>query len=138
MLNPYRADILFSFWIVIWYLLFIYKYIQYSPKVALIFGIIHNIFLLIFMIIYKNNIFNIIQFCIVNTFIKIIPLWTLRNNKRYDVIATIIIFSIYLFWLYLNNINLYDIYITQLENIKNNKEVGPVTKFFNKIFNKNI
>ena len=121
MLNPYRSDILFSSWIFSWYLLFIFNYTKYSPKLVLIFGIIHNIFLLIFMIIYKNNIINIINFFIINTLIKVIPLWTLRNNKRYDVIASIIIFSIYLFWLYLNNINFYELTKLHLEDIKNNK-----------------
>ena len=121
MLNPYRTDILFSSWIFLWYLLFIFNYTKYSPKLVLIFGIIHNIFLLINMIIYKNNIINILNFSIGNTLIKVIPLWTLRNNKRYDVTATIIIFSIYLFWLYLNNTNFYELTKIHLENIKYNK-----------------
>jgi len=121
MLNPYRTDILFSSWIFLWYLLFIFNYTKYSPKLVLIFGIIHNIFLLINMIIYKNNIINILNFSIGNTLIKVIPLWTLRNNKIYDVTATIIIFSIYLFWLYLNNTNFYELTKIHLENIKYNK-----------------
>jgi len=73
------------------------------------------------MIIYKNNINNILHFSIANTLIKVIPLWTLRNNKSYDVTASIIIFSIYLFWLYLNNINFYELTKIHLEDIKNNK-----------------
>jgi hypothetical protein len=122
MLNPYRSDILFSSWIFSWYLLFIFNYTKYSPKLILIFGIIHNTFLLIFMIIYKNNIINILNFSIGNTLIKVIPLWTLRNNKRYDLTATIVIFSIYLFWLYLNNTNFYELTKIHLENIKYNKK----------------
>jgi hypothetical protein len=83
------------------------------------------------MIIYKNNIFNIIIFFIINLFIKIIPLWTLRNNKSYNIQATLILFFIYLFWLYLNNTNFYVLNKMQLENIRITlkKEVKKIRNF---------
>ena len=68
-------DTIFSYWIFGWYLLYEFKYIKYSPKLALIIGLISNTILLFLMIIYKNNIINILLFCIVQLFIKIIPLW---------------------------------------------------------------
>jgi hypothetical protein len=134
----YRIDFVFSYWIFTWYLLFIFKYTKYSPKLALIIGIIHNTLLLISMIFYKYNIINILFFCIINICIKIIPLWTLRNNNIYDITATLVLFFIYNIWLYLNKTNMFILFINQHNNIKNNKPVGPVINIMNKIFKINI
>ena len=134
--NPYRIDFVFSYWIFTWYLLFIFKYTKYSPKLGLIIALIHNTILLMIMIFYKYNIYNILFYCIINLFIKIIPLWTLRNNKSYDIKSTLILFFIYNIWLYLNKTNLFLLFINQRNNIKSNKAAGPVTEFINKILNK--
>ena len=132
--NPYRIDFVFSYWIFTWYLLFIFKYTKYSPKLVLIIALIHNTILLMIMIFYKYNIYNILFYCIINLFIKIIPLWTLRNNKSYDIKATLTLVIIYMIWLYINNTNVIIVYNKQINNIKNNKPVGPVTEFINKLF----
>ena len=136
--NLYRIDFVFSYWIFAWYLLFIFKYTKYSPKLALIIGIIHNTLLLISMIFYKYNIINILFFCIINFCIKIIPLWTLRNNNIYDIRATLVLFFIYNIWLYLNKTNMFILFINQHNNIKNNKAAGPLINIMNKIFKINI
>ena len=129
-----RIDFIFSFYIFVWYLLFIFKYTKYSPKLALIIALFHNTLVLILMIYYKVNLFQIIFFCFLNLFIKIIPLWTLRNNKSYDIKATLTLVIIYMIWLYINNTNVIIVYNKQINNIKNNKPVGPVTEFINKLF----
>ena len=129
-----RIDFIFSFQIFVWYLLFIFKYTKYSPKLALIIALFHNTLVLILMIYYKVNLFQIIFFCFLNLFIKIIPLWTLRNNKSYDIKATLTLVIIYMIWLYINNTNVIIVYNKQINNIKNNKPVGPVTEFINKLF----
>ena len=129
-----RIDFVFSYWIFAWYLLFIFKYTKYSPKLALIIALFHNTLVLILMIYYKVNLFQIIFFCFLNLFIKIIPLWTLRNNKSYDIKATLTLVIIYMIWLYINNTNVIIVYNKQINNIKNNKPVGPVTEFINKLF----
>ena len=43
----YRFDLLFSYWIFIWYLLYIFEIIDASPKLALIVGLIENAMLLL-------------------------------------------------------------------------------------------
>ena len=121
-----RIDFIFSYWIFAWYLLYEFKYINYSPKLALIFGLISIIFDLLLMIIYNNNIINILLFCFIQLFIKIIPLWRLRNNKIYDLKSLSIIFIIYMVWLYINNTNFYIINKKKLYNIQNNINIGQL------------
>ena len=38
-----RGDLVFSYWIYVWYLLYIFKLIKYSPKLPLILGLIDNV-----------------------------------------------------------------------------------------------
>jgi hypothetical protein len=121
-----NIHLIFSYWIFAWYVLYELTYIKSSPKLALIIGLISNIILLLLLIYYNNNIINIIFFCIIQIFIKIIPLWRLRNNKIYDLKSLVIIFFIYNIWLFINNTNFYLLNKIQLENIKNNINIGQI------------
>jgi len=126
-LNISDIDLIFSYWIFVWYLLYEFKIINNSPKLALIIGLISNTILLLLMIYYDNNIYNILLFCIVQLFIKIIPLWRLRNNNIYDYKSLIILFIIYMIWLYINKTNIHKLNKTKLEKIKNNINIGQIT-----------
>ncbi len=118
--------LIFSYWIFAWYLLYEFKYIKYSPKLALIIGLISNTILLFLMIFYNNNIINILLFCIVQLFIKIIPLWRLRNNKMYDIKSLCILFIIYMIWLFINNTNIFILNKIKMDKIKNNINIGQL------------
>jgi hypothetical protein len=121
-----NIDLIFSYWIFAWYVLYEFKIINNSPKLALIVGLISNTTLLLIMIFYNNSIINILLFCLVQLFIKIIPLWRLRNNKIYDLKSLVILFIIYMVWLFINNTNIYKLNKTKMENIKNNINIGQI------------
>jgi len=134
-----RLDYVFSYWIVAWYLLYIAKITKYNPKFVLILGIIENSFLLLFMIIYKTKISSIVIFIILNIFIKIIPYYTVRNDKiiKKDIIATIILFIIYCLWLYINTgNNVIEYYIKISESVIKDKNETPAMRFINNIISK--
>ena len=99
-----RSDFIFSYWIFAWFLLYYFNIIKYSPKFVIILGLIENCFLLLFLIIYKSTLYKITKFIIINTIIKVIPLYLVWNDKiiKRDIYATIILFLIYLLWIYLN------------------------------------
>ena len=78
------------------------------------------------MIFYNNNIINILLFCVIQIFIKIIPLWRLRNNNIYDFKALAILFIIYMVWLFINNTNIYILNKVKMDNIKNNINIGQI------------
>ncbi len=101
----FRLDFVFSYWVFAWFLLYYFKLTSFNPLFALEIATIENIILLFLMIYYKVSIFNIISFLFINFFIKVLPLiylWNIKTVKR-DIIASIILFLIYLLWLFINN-----------------------------------
>lgn len=135
-MNLLRFDFIFSYWIFTWYLLYEFKITTYNPKFALIVALINNIFTLLFMLIYLNDTLNIISFITINFFIKIIPLWRLRNSNNYDIISSIKLYIIYNIWLIINNTNVYKLFIKQNLNIINNKPIGPLSILISSIMKK--
>ena len=104
-----RADLIFSYWIFTWYLLYISKIVNYNPKFAILIGIIDNTIMLLMMIYFGSNMYTIVMFIIINTFLKIVPYYTLWNKKieRKDIIVTLFLFIIFIIWLYINKQNLF-------------------------------
>jgi hypothetical protein len=123
--NP-RIDLVFSYWIFAWYLLYIFKITRYNPKLYLWLGLIENLAYLGLMIYYNNSFLYISLFIFINTFIKVIPLITLTNTpyKMSDIIAGFILFLLYLGWLWFNDM----LNITNL--IKTAKNNNPNTMPF--------
>ena len=103
-----RPDLIFSYWIFVWFLLYFFNYTAYNPKFALILGLIYIIIMIILMFIYNTPRETIIIFVIINIFIKVVPLYYLRKDavKWKDIYFTCILFLIYIIWLYINNQNL--------------------------------
>ena len=64
-----RFDFVFSYWIFAWYLLYMAKIVQPSPKLVILLGIIENTALLLGMILYGSNLRTISSFILINTFI---------------------------------------------------------------------
>ena len=100
-----RIDLVFSYWIYIWFILYIFKYTIYSPKFALTLGLLDNIVLLFLMFIWGTSVKTIIWFIIINTLIKIMPLYYLITEpyKIKDIYFTGGLFLIYIIWLHINN-----------------------------------
>lgn len=103
-----RPDFVFSYWILVWYILYELKMVKYNPKIALIFGLVVNLIMLSTMIYFNNSWINILSFCVINFFIKVWPLIRLRNTeyKWTDFYALIVSYIIYLLWLILNGVKI--------------------------------
>jgi hypothetical protein len=80
-----------------------------SPKFPLILGLIDNMVMLLLMLAYGTSRRTIFYFVIINTLIKIVPLYYLRNEpvKLRDIYFTIILFGVFVLWLHLNKQNLF-------------------------------
>lgn len=104
-----RVDLIFSYWIYLWYILYILKIISYSPKFPLILGLIDNIIMLFLMLIYGTSLSTIIYFVIINTLIKILPLYYLKNEviKTRDIYFTVFLFIIFVLWIHINKESLF-------------------------------
>ena len=134
-----RPDFVFSYWIFTWYLLYIFGIIKtYNPKFAIILGIIENACMLFLLFYYNTKFHLILLFIIVVTLQKIIPIYTIWNDKiqNKDIIATFILFIIYLFWYRINNKKFSNIIKPIKDLILHNKNTFPGMVIFQKIFKK--
>jgi hypothetical protein len=100
-----RADLVFSYWIYLWYILYAFKITDFSPKFPLIIGLIDNIIMLALMLVYGTSKETIFYFIIINTLIKVVPLYYLRNEaiKMKDIYFTVSLFIVFIFWLHINH-----------------------------------
>jgi hypothetical protein len=109
-MSALRPDLVFSYWVYFWFILYAFKITNYSPKFILTLGLIHNIIMLSLMLMYGTSKRTIFYFIIINTLIKVAPLYYLRNELfiiMKDIIFTILLFIIFIIWLHLNRQNLY-------------------------------
>jgi hypothetical protein len=120
-------------------LFFYFKYTDYNPKLWLILAIILNIIEIFFMIYYNNPILYVILFLIINFFIKVIPLYLLRNNpfRTKDFLFGIIIFIVYLFWLFINKTNFYEIIKNNFNDIRIKKIGTPMIYYITNLLKNN-
>jgi len=104
---PLRFDLVFSYWIFIWYIIYAFRITHYSPKFAIALGLLDNIVMLILMILYGTRVKTIFIFVVINIFIKVIPYYLINKSITIqDVYATFILFLIFILWLHINNKNL--------------------------------
>ena len=108
----------FSYWIFIWYILYVFNLIKYNPKIGLLFSLVANILLLILMIFYKTTIHLVFLLLLVILFEKIIPLYTIWNTKirLQDIYFFVILFSIYIAWIIINKQNNHEV-INSIKNL---------------------
>lgn len=99
-----RPDFIFSYWIFIWYVLFILKIVKQNPFYILCFALLINSFDMIIKI-YLNYPKNVIlSFIIINIFLKVLPIIHLMSitDKKFDIVALIYVFIVYMIWLWIN------------------------------------
>lgn len=99
----YRIDIVLSYWIFIWYILYVNKIVPSSPKLALILASIENILYFGALIYVSAPVNIIVLFVIINIGIKVLPLvsiWgdTIHLYRDLYVLAMVII--VYYMWVY--------------------------------------
>ena len=122
-----RFDLVFSYWIFAWYLLYMLKFVKYNPKFAIMIGILENIVLLIFMSLNGANKRTIGYFILVNTFIKVLPFYTVRYDtiNVKDIQVTLMLFIIYIGWIFLNNQSLPENYKLAYFSLTKNQDTMP-------------
>jgi hypothetical protein len=129
-----RLDFGFSYWLFIWYILYQLKFTLYNPKIGLLLALLENVITLLAMVYYKNKLLYIIVFCLLNTFIKVIPIWTLWNTayKWSDFYAAIALFLVFSIWLSIHNLNFIKLEIDMFSEIKKGNPSGPATYYAEK------
>ena len=100
-------------------------------------GILENIVLFIFMLIWGTSTRTIIWFAIINTLIKILPFYYLRNESYNlkDIYATIGLFLLFIIWLYINKQSLIGNAKLLYDSFIYGKDKTPFMALLNKIEN---
>ena len=136
-----RSDYIFSYWIFLWFILYLLKLVPYNPKLIIILGIIEITFTIIYLIVKNVSLRKITKFFIINIIIKFIPLLLIYKDpiKKKDIYATIILVLIYLIWMYINNVNVIKVY-QKLSNYylekKNLTSITYTSQLYDKVYNK--
>ena len=130
-----RGDLVFSYWIYVWYLLYIFKLIKYSPKLPLILGLIDNIIMLLMMLLYGTSSRTIFYFIVINTFIKVIPVYYLRIEtiKINDIYFMFGLLSVFIIWLQINKQSLVGNIKLIHDSLLYGKDKTPFIAFINKL-----
>jgi hypothetical protein len=138
--NTVRFDYVPSYWIFLWFLLYYFKIVKANPKLLLQVGLIENCILFALIVYYQNPLYTILGFIVVNTFIKILPIYLLRNTHigMNDIIWYLIVLGFYFIWLYINNVDIVKMIHQNYELIRNKKYDPPLLHSIRKLFNINI
>ncbi len=132
-------DLFFSYWIFLWFFLYIFKFTSYNPKFAFIIALLCAIIYFFYLLFISTSIPNktFIYKYIFEIFLnKIIPLLFLYHSKIFlkDIFFTSILFIIYLFYLFLKNTNILNSYLHLHYSIIHNQNILPFFKLYDSFF----
>lgn len=119
-----RLDLILSYWLFFWWILYELKIVKSNPKLFLLIGFVVNLIMLARKIVNRSR--TVVPFIIINTIIKVIPLIALMNTviTPNDVSASLTVAVIYVFWMLIN-------IETVVSNI-NNKAIPPFEYWWTK------
>ena len=141
------AEYIFSVWIDIWFIVyyisiniiqnatFLDNYL--NPKFALYMALLQNIYTLLLFIFKKVKSIVILKYILIMSFMKIIPLFLLRNKSlqlESNIPITLLFFGIYLLFLYSNDKTILKTYKEITESIMANDKNTPFFWFLYKYF----
>ena len=135
-----RFEFTFSYWIFAWFLVYYFGFTKYNPKIWLIIGLALGILGDIIMSLIHADFINLhflIQFIIINVFLKAIPIYILRNTriKMKDFIAGIALLCIFFVWVYIRLGSVSEIFNYINDLIKLKRQDKPSTPLINYLYN---
>lgn len=130
---------LFTEWIFIWFLLFYFKFTSFNPLFILIIAFFITSLAHFYIIIGSNTKFyHIIKFGVFNLILKVIPILLISHTKIYfkDILMSFIISIIYLFYMFIFNINVFIIYQNMIDEYANGKDEyrSNISKYYDDFF----
>ena len=98
-----RKDLLFSYWIFVWFLLFYFNYVSYNPKIFIIISLIYTCIDWGLQFIYLHPFMNLFWYFLRTLIIKIIPLYLVWNMgvNLLDIVFGLILLLFYLAYIIL-------------------------------------
>jgi hypothetical protein len=126
-MNP-RFDLVLSYWIFVWFILYIYDIVPYSPKLALVLALLIEVVVFGLMLLNGISKHFIGVFIIIQILLKIIPLYILRN-ETIDYLPQLfymgVLLILYALWLLSNKQNAIDYFTNQMQGLYQGKSTTP-------------
>lgn len=134
-ISPNRPDLIFSYWIFVWFLLYITKIVPYNPLYLFFAGISLACIQISIMFAYHKSFAYIFSFILANLLLKGIPIYTIynRNTTISDLCVMAFMIVLYIGWLKFNNKNIKRFFIEYLTPSENGRKSFPITNFFHQI-----
>jgi hypothetical protein len=135
-----RPDLIFSYWILVWYLLYITKIVPYNPVYLFYVGICLACIQIAIMFAYHKSFAYISSFIIATLLLKGIPIYTIykRKTTKTDICVMIGLVVFYVCWLKMNDKNLKRFLMEYLTPDENGRKSFPINNFFYQIMSSKI
>ena len=129
-----RYDLTFSYWLLVWFVLYYNKLVPYNPVMWFWLALIYNVGTMGLMMYYRNSATNIAVYVAINC-IKFIPLWILRKSGFYeeDFIFGALLFGAHIWWLSANGLTYHKYMREEVQRIKQDLPVGPTQYYATKL-----
>ena len=133
-----RGDLIFSNWIFIWFIVYYFGFIQYSPIWLLLVGALENIYLLGLMIVNQLPYICLIHFSIILFLFKLLPIYLIRNDtlKIDDLIFSLLLVNLYIAWTIFNRKDVIQVSNEIVTSLIQNKRDTPMMNLLDNIQNK--
>ena len=138
-----RPDFLFSYWVFLWFVIYYFfptgigfegfQYRIASPKLAIIFALVENLFEFVSVILFNRPFWDILKYVAMVVIVKVIPIYLLRNTAirlQQEILAVIVVFLAYLLYLAAWGTNVVEIYRKTEEDLKMGRNNTPLFAFF--------
>jgi hypothetical protein len=142
-----RPDFIFSYWIFVWFLIYLVSNIFFdkntihSPLLELYIGFFVSLYGLSYLASTISNTLTLIKFLAMLMVIKIVPLFitiylsgTYKINLKHDLKKVLILLLIYFVYLVCWNVNVFDVYNYEGISIINNDNRTPFFYILSKIY----
>jgi len=123
-----RVDLLPSYWIFVWFILYIYKVVPYSPKLSFVLALLFEFVIAVAMFFNSVSKYYIGTFVFIQIIMKVIPLYILRNETidfLPQLFYTGILLSIFYVWLSLNTQDGITHFAKQMKGLSEGKIATP-------------
>lgn len=127
----YRIDLIFSYWVTLWWVLYLAKLVKTSPKFAILLGIVENLVTVVVFLLYAKKTaaaWNTLSLFLTQFSLKFIPWITLWNETvvwNREIVATGCLFLVYSGWLLINGENPWVIYMRIYRVVLGKENMSP-------------
>jgi hypothetical protein len=124
----YRFDYILSYWIFVWFLLYLYDIVPFSPHLSIILALLFEIGILFAMIYNRASIYYIGLFIIITILIKVVPLYILQNETidyTSEFFYMVCLVAVYAGWLRINNKDAAEYFTYQMRGLASGKATTP-------------